>query len=108
MKRLLILLSTLLFINGAIAAPKKIEKNSAPVESAATTPAEDSDVLQTDIIGSKEAPGVLNIVPWKDKKIASQKKEVNTSILRSTLFPLDKEVLKREIQLQNILQNDGK
>jgi hypothetical protein len=106
MKYLFVFLSILTVINSAIAAPKKTEKPATPIESSTT--ANESDVLQTDIIGSKEAPGVLNIVPWKDKKIASQKKEVNTSILRATLLPLDKEVLKREIQLQNQLQNGEK
>lgn len=58
---------------------------------------------QTDVIGSKEAPGVFNIVPWKDKGVEIPKREVNTSILRETLQPLDRDVLRREIQLQQAL-----
>ncbi len=58
---------------------------------------------QTDVIGSKEAPGVFNIVPWKDKDTEIPRKQVSTSILRETLQPLDRDVLRREIQLQKSL-----
>lgn len=73
---------------------------SAPVATA--TPKEaaslNSGATQSDVIGSKEAPGVFNIVPWKEKKTTLQKREVNTSILRETLQPLDRDVLRREIE----------
>lgn len=55
---------------------------------------------QTDIVGSKEAPSVFNIVPWKEKQLETSQRSVNTSILRETLQPLDREVLRREVQLQ--------
>ncbi len=61
---------------------------------------------QTDIIGSKEAPSVFNIVPWKDKGVVIPKKAVNTSILRETLQPLDRDVLRREVQLQQSLAQE--
>lgn len=53
---------------------------------------------QTDIIGNKETPGVFNVVPWKEKNAAPKKREVSTSILRETLQPLDRDVLRREIE----------
>lgn len=62
---------------------------------------------QTDIVGSKEAPSVFNIVPWKDKNMGTNKQRtVNTSILRETLQPLDREVLQREVQLQESLSKE--
>lgn len=61
-------------------------------------PAPVEETAQSDVVGSKEAPGVFNIVPWKEKTLQTQKKEVNTSILRETLQPLDRDILRREIE----------
>lgn len=58
---------------------------------------------QTDIIGSKEAPSVFNIVPWKEKAAEVRPRAINTSVLRETLQPLDPDVLRREVQLQQPL-----
>lgn len=69
---------------------------TAATTTAAATPA--PVATQSDVIGSKEAPGVFNIVPWKDKATQIQKKEISTSILRETLQPLDRDVLLREIE----------
>jgi hypothetical protein len=83
----------------AVAAPKT-EKGKDTA--AASAPAAGS-VSETDIIGSKEAPAVSNIVPWKEKAVVIPKREVNTSILRETQQPLDRDVLRREIELQDLL-----
>lgn len=56
------------------------------------------ETATSDVVGSKEAPGVFNIVPWKEKAVQAQKKEVDTSILRETLQPLDRDILRREIE----------
>lgn len=76
---------------------------AAPKTDAAPTTASDT---QTDVIGSKEAPSVFNIVPWKDRAGSMKKREVSTSILRTTLQPLDGDVLRREIRLQQSLSNE--
>ncbi|HCT40750.1 MAG TPA: hypothetical protein DF427_06185 [Moraxellaceae bacterium] len=75
-------------------APQKTD--SAAAVSTGSSPS--SEATQSDVIGSKEAPGVFNIVPWKDKTSPTQKKEVGTSILRETLQPLDRDILLREIE----------
>lgn len=78
---------------------------AAPVWSAEA--ADSPGATQTDIVGSKEAPSVFNIVPWKDKSMDTNKQRtVNTSILRETLQPLDREVLQREVQLQESLSRE--
>lgn len=69
-----------------------------PAPPAAAAPAASPVTTQSDVIGSKEAPGVFNIVPWKDKASQISKKEISTSILRETLQPLDRDVLLREIE----------
>lgn len=106
-------LALLLLAASAQAAPAAAKTKAAAKPAAATsTAAKDAAVsealgapvsTQTDVIGSKEAPAVFNIVPWKDKGMQIPKKEVNTSILRETLQPLDRDVLRREIQLQQSL-----
>ncbi|MDI1301133.1 MAG: hypothetical protein PSX71_04445 [bacterium] len=87
----------------ALAAPAP--KTAKPAAQATASPAT-ADATQTDVIGSKEAPSVFNIVPWKDKAAVIPKKEVSTSILRETLQPLDRDILRREIQLQQSLSKD--
>lgn len=90
----------------ALAAPA--QKTAKPAAPAVAEPAAAStlDATQTDVIGSKEAPSVFNIVPWKEKTVLIPKKEVSTSILRETLQPLDRDILRREIQLQQSLSQD--
>lgn len=91
------LLVALLLAGTAGAAPVADAKAAA----AAAAPA--TEGARIDVIGSQEAPTVFNVVPWKDKPSRVPKKEVTTSILRETLQPLDPEVLRREIELQNRL-----
>ena len=92
------LLVALLLAGTAGAAPVADAKAAAPAAAAPAT-----EGARIDVIGSQEAPTVFNVVPWKDKPSRVPKKEVTTSILRETLQPLDPEVLRREIELQNRL-----
>lgn len=86
----------------AEATQKAPQKAAAPTATAGNN--QPSEATQSDVIGSKEAPGVFNIVPWKDKTSSPQKKEVGTSILRETLQPLDRDILLREIEFHNNTQ----
>lgn len=60
--------------------------------------------LVTNVVGSQEAPTVMNVVPWKDKEVKLDKKSPTTSILNQVLQPLDRDVLKREVQYFRSLQ----
>lgn len=84
--------ATLLLATSAFAATA--EKAPAKPSSSTVTEA----VSESDVVGSKEAPGIFNVVPWKEKNVQLQKNEVSTSILRETLQPLDRDVLRREIE----------
>lgn len=64
-----------------------------------------ADALSTNVIGSQEAPTVLNVVPWKDKEVKLEKKSPTTSILNQVLQPLDRDVLRREVQYFRSLQD---
>ncbi|MFP5383881.1 MAG: hypothetical protein ACLGHG_07410 [Gammaproteobacteria bacterium] len=60
--------------------------------------------LVTNVVGSQEAPTVLNVVPWKDKEVKVERKSPSTSILNQVLQPLDRDVLMREVQYFRSLQ----
>lgn len=82
----------LAFSNGVLAADGKKKADT-------TDP-----IGRTDVIGSKEAPAVYNVVPWKDKtSVAPPKKDVSTSILKDSIAPLDHDEMHREILLQDSL-----
>ena len=65
----------------------------------------------TNVIGTQEAPTVLNVVPWKDREVKLEKKDPTSSLLNRVLEPLDQEVLMREIEYHQLLNsepdNDG-
>ncbi len=59
--------------------------------------------LNTNVIGSQEAPTVLNLVPWKDQPINFKAKDATSRLLDQVLQPLDVEVLDREIEYYHLL-----
>ena len=61
----------------------------------------------TDIIGSKDAPLVLNIVSWKDKENYLPKNPLSASVLQEGLAPIDREVVSREVNYSRALQELG-
>lgn len=72
--------------------------------------AEDSEntgSLTTNVIGSQEAPTVMNVVPWKDKDVKLEKQDPTSSLLNRVLEPLDQEVLMREVDYYRILNEES-
>lgn len=61
--------------------------------------------LSSNVIGAREAPTVLNVVPWKNKEVKLEKKEVGSSLLNRVLEPLDREVLMREVEYYRLLSD---
>lgn len=53
------------------------------------------------IIGNKEAPKSLYIVPWKSSEVGVES-GLNSSLLDPTLQPLDKEVFMRELEFYQL------
>ena len=58
----------------------------------------------TDVIGSKDAPLVLNIVPWKDKENTLPKNPLSASVLQESLAPIERDVVSREVGYSRALQ----
>jgi len=65
---------------------------------ATPTPAQDrADIDRTQIIGNRELPKVLYIVPWKKPLPGTLSGRPVASVLDEVLAPLDREVLARQI-----------
>lgn len=89
--------------------PATLAKNAATASETSEKKSEEADSrLQTDIIGSREAPTVHTILPWRQTQAPIPKKEVTTSVLRETLQPLDRDVVQREIRLHETLSASAK
>jgi hypothetical protein len=86
----------LLFVVPAIAATTP----SQPTTKKKTT---QSGALSTNVIGSQEAPTVLNVVPWKDQQITLKSYTPTSRLLNQVLQPLDVNVLDREIEYYHLL-----
>ncbi len=62
----------------------------------------------TRIVGSDEAPAVLNIVPWQERELGAAPGQITTpagSVLDDALNPVDRAELQREIEYLNVLQH---
>lgn len=57
----------------------------------------------TNIIGTQEAPTVLNVVPWKDREVKLERKDPTSALLDRVLEPLDPDVLMREVEYHQLL-----
>lgn len=86
----------------AKAGGKAPAKTAKPPKGAAV----DVDVKDgLDIIGSQDAPLELNIVPWKDKDNVLPKNPLEASFLNETLEPVDRDVVKREVDYSRALHS---
>lgn len=59
--------------------------------------------VDTNVIGTQEAPSVLNVVPWKDKAVKLEKRDPTSFLRDRVLEPLDREVLMREVEYYRML-----
>lgn len=63
--------------------------------------------VDTNVIGSREAPSVTNIVPWKDKAVEVDKRNPTSFLRDRVLKPLDREVLMREVEYYRMLDQNS-
>jgi hypothetical protein len=71
---------------------------AAAVLAAGPAAAQDrADIDRTQIIGNRELPKVLYIVPWKKPLPGTLSGRPVASVLDEALAPLDREVLRRQI-----------
>lgn len=63
--------------------------------------------VDTNVIGSQEAPSVLNVVPWKDKAVKLEKRDPTSYLRDRVLEPLDRDVLMREVEYYRMLNQES-
>jgi hypothetical protein len=63
-----------------------------------------ADIDGTRIIGNRELPKVLYIVPWKKPVQAELSGKPPESVLDEALAPLDRDVFRRQVQYDTQLQ----
>ena len=82
----------------AAARPAAAASAPAPAASAADPAAPDrADLDRTQIIGNRELPKVLYIVPWKKPIPGDLSGRPPVSVLDEALAPVDREVFRRQI-----------
>ena len=76
------------------------------VLTAAVAQAEDrADLDTTQVIGSRELPKVLYIVPWKPPLTGDLVGRPVTSLLDEALAPVDRDVFRRQVNYHSWSQN---
>ena len=63
-----------------------------------------ADIEGTKIIGNRELPKVLYIVPWKKPVQAELSGKPPASVLDEALAPIDRDVFRRQVQYDNQVQ----
>jgi hypothetical protein len=66
-----------------------------------------ADLEGTRIIGSRELPKVLYIVPWKPPVTGDLVGRPVQSLLDEALAPVDREIFRRQVQYHNQLHSPG-
>ena len=65
----------------------------------------------TTIIGTKEAPNVLNVVPWQSRELGvdpwGAQPTHNSELLNDALKPVDRDELQRQVEYFNLLQDSS-
>ncbi|MDO8416691.1 MAG: hypothetical protein Q7S87_10825 [Agitococcus sp.] len=89
------------FSTTAIAADKP---SSVKKEATATKNGSVDISNGTDVIGSQDAPLVLNVVSWKEKENYLPKNPLTASVLQESLEPIDRDVVYREVSFSHALQ----
>jgi hypothetical protein len=64
-----------------------------------------ADIDRTQIIGNRELPKVLYIVPWKKPLPGDLNGRPATSVVDEALAPIDRDVFRRQVQYDAQLQS---
>ena len=63
-----------------------------------------ADIDKTQIIGNRELPKVLYIVPWKKPLPGDLSGRPMVSVLDEALAPVDRDVFRRQVQYDGLIQ----
>ena len=91
-----------LYAAGGLAADRK------PGERESGDRSEDRATMdRTDIIGNRELPKVLYIVPWKKPVAGDLTGPPTDSVLDEALAPVDRDVFRRQVHYHNLANPGG-
>jgi hypothetical protein len=63
-----------------------------------------ADIDRTQIIGNRELPKVLYIVPWKKPSPADLSSRPLESVLDEALAPIDRDVFRRQVRYDSVVR----
>jgi hypothetical protein len=63
-----------------------------------------ADIKGSQIIGNRELPKVLYIVPWKKPLVGDQSGRPAVSVLDEALAPIDRDVFRRQVRYDTLTQ----
>ena len=112
MTRTTFLMLALVFVSGAVQAQSPAQTPAktpapkpTPAQAATPAPAQDrADIDRTQIIGNRELPKVLYIVPWKKPLPGDLAGRPGGGVLDEALAPVDRDVFRRQVQYDTQLQ----
>lgn len=81
--------------------PAKTEKKSVKKKSATKKDSKVKELSGISIIGNKEAPKSLYIVPWKNSEVGVRS-SLTSGLLDESMRPIDKEVFMRELDFYEL------
>ena len=93
----------LALLSGAALA-QGVKKPAAPAPAPAAPVQDRADIDRQQIIGNRELPKVLYIVPWKKPVQSEVAGKGFVSVVNEDLVPIDREVFLRQVQFQSQLQ----
>jgi hypothetical protein len=64
-----------------------------------------ADIDRTRIVGNRELPKVLYIVPWKKPLPGASSGRPLVSVLDEALAPVDRDVFRRQVQYDGLVQS---
>ena len=67
-----------------------------------------ADIDRTQIIGNRELPKVIYIVPWKKPLPGDLSGRPVVSVLDEALAPVDRDVFRRQVRYDALIQPQGK
>lgn len=97
--------TSLLMLALVAGAAQAQPKAPAPTPTPSAAPAQDrADIDRTQIIGNRELPKVLYIVPWKKPLPGDLAGRPGGGVLDEALAPVDRDVFRRQVQYDTQLQ----
>jgi len=88
----------LLVALAAGAVPALAQQRAAAASAPTPAQADRADIDRTQIIGNRELPKVLYIVPWKKPLPGEMSGRPVASVLDEALAPVDRDVFRRQVQ----------